>query len=572
MKKEKRDDMKSFFRLLKLAHLPWGKCVLFIIASMAVSTLSVYLPEVAGEIMDGNIFDKSLIRTYTWVTVVSGVASILIAIFQGWIMNLTDRNLQQAVSKKLIHIPMKNYLSMNPSELISRVTVDTSMVSYLVFYLISMFTMIYTLIFMLFEIFTMSSKMTVSLLLVIPWSIVVCVISGRLVSRANDERQSVYARFTSYIADRLFNIRLIKSAGTEEKEIELNNQKADALYAADKKLGFVQMIVQPLTYSASAFCKALMLVYGGVLVAKGEIDAGDLVTLVMYLEVVPVYIIQPIMCYETIREVQGMSKEAGEIIGLPDEQMQSKISFALPDSDIVFKNVSFGYKEKKILDNVSFTIPKGKVTAIVGASGAGKTTILNLLERFYEPTEGEIYFGNTDIRDIHLNEWRETFGYIRQESPLLSGTVRENICFGMNRAVSEDELILAAKQANAYDFIKEFPDGFETDIGEEGGKISGGQRQRIAIARTLIKNPDYLLLDEATSNLDIKNTVEVQQAIRSVIKGRTAIIVSHGMKEIRNADKIIVIKNGQVAAEGTHDELYGKDATYTEFCTLQEQI
>jgi ATP-binding cassette, subfamily B, bacterial AbcA/BmrA len=571
MKNENQSNMRSFLRLLKLAKLPWGKCALFILASMAVSTLSVFLPEVAGEIMDGNIFDAALIRTYAWVTIVSGVASIIIAIFQGWIMNLCDRNLQQAVSKKLIHIPMKHFLEMSPSSLISRVTADTSMVSYLVFYLISMFTMIYTLVLTLVEVFKISSRMTASLLLVVPWSVAVCVISGRLVSRANDNRQTAYAKLTSYVADRLFNIRLIKSCGMEEKEIESNSKKTDELYNADKKLGLVQMVVQPLTYSASALCKALMLVYGGVLVAKGEINAGDLVTLVMYLEVVPVYIIQPILCYETIKEVQGMTAEAGRITELPDEPMQSEISFALADADIHFKDVSFRYKESTILDHVSFTIPQGKVTAIVGVSGVGKTTILNMLERFYTPTEGEILFGNTSIDRIHLNEWRDAFGYIQQNSPLLSCTIRENICYGLDRPVSEQELINAAKQANAYDFIMDLPDGFETDVGEEGGKLSGGQRQRIAIARTLIKNPDYLLLDEATSNLDAKNTADVQAAIRSVIKGRTAIIVSHNMKEIRNADHIIVISQGKVSSTGTHDELYGTDSVYTTFCDLQAE-
>jgi ATP-binding cassette, subfamily B, bacterial AbcA/BmrA len=570
-KKDKRNSMRSFLHLIKLSKLPWGRYVLYIAASLGISTVSVMLPEVAGEIMEGNIFDSSLIRTYTWATIVSGLASIVLAVFQGWLTNICDRNLQQAVSKKLIHIPMKWYLKMNPSSLISRVTMDTSMVSYLVFYLTSMFTMIYTLIMSLVEVYAISSKMTLSLLLVIPWSIAVCVISGRLVSTANDKRQSAYAKLTSYVADRLLNIKLIKSCGMEAKETESNRKQAEELYKADKKLAFVEMVVQPLTYSASAICKALMLVYGGILVAKGQITSGNLVTLVMYLEIVPVYIIQPIMCYETIKQVQGMTMEAGAIMNLPDEQMESKVSFALADADIQFKNVSFSYQENTILDDVSFTIPKGKVTAIVGASGAGKTTILNMLERFYEPSQGEILFGSTPISDIHLNEWREVFGYIQQSSPLLSCSIRDNICFGLNRKVSDEELISAAKKANAYDFIMELPDGFDTEVGEVGGKLSGGERQRIAIARTLIKNPDYLLLDEATSNLDTKNTADVQNAIRSVIKGRTAVVVSHNMKEIRNADNIIVIDNGKISSTGTHEEIYGKDKLYTTFCDLQAE-
>ena len=570
-KSGKRGGMKSFFGLLKLAKLPWGKCVLFIIASMAVSSLSVMLPEVAGEIMDGNIFDNSLIATYAWVTVISGVASIAIAVFQGWIMNLCDRNLQQAVGKKLIHLPMSRFLKMSPSSLISRVTVDTSSVSYLMFYLITMFTMIYTLILTLFAVFEISAKMTYSLLLVIPWSIAVCIISGRLVSRANDRRQSAYSKLTAYVADRLFNIKLIKSCGAENKETNSGREQTEKLYKADKKLGLVQMIVQPLTYSASALCKGLMLVYGGVLVAKGEITTGDLVTLVMYLEIVPIYIIQPIMCYETIKEVQGMTAEAGEIVGLDDEPMKSKVSFALPDSDIHFKNVSFGYGDNLILDDVTFSIPHGKTTAIVGVSGAGKTTILNLLERFYKPTGGEILFGDRPIEDIHLDEWRDSFGYIRQNSPLLSCSIRDNICFGLDRDPSDDEVNDAAEKANACGFISALPDGLDSEVGEVGGRLSGGERQRIAIARTLIKNPDYLLLDEATSNLDAKNTADVQDTIRTVIKGRTAVIVSHNMKEIRGADQIVVLSGGKVSAVGKHDELYGVDEVYTKFCDLQNQ-
>lgn len=573
MKKEseKRDSMRSFFHLLKIAKLPWGRCALFILASMGVSTISVILPEVAGEIMEGNIFDSKLIATYVWVTIVSGIASILIAVFQGWLSNVCDRNLQQAVSKKLIHIPMKWYLKMNPSSLISRVTMDTANVSYLVFYLISMFTMIYTLIITLVSVFAISAKMTCSLLLVIPWSVGVCFISGRLVSKANDNRQNAYAKLTSYAADRLFNIKLVKSYGAENKEVMTNRKVTEDLYKADKRLGIVQMIVEPLTYSASALCKALMLVYGGILVARGEISSGNLVTLVMYLEVVPTYIIQPIMCYETIKEVQGMTMEVSSIMKLPDEKMKSKVSFALADEDITFRDVSFGYQDHMILDHVSFTIPKGKVTALVGASGAGKTTILNMLERFYEPSSGEILFGDTLITDIHLNEWRDAFGHIQQSNPLLSCSIRENICYGLEKNVSEEELIKAAKQANAYDFIMKLPQDFDTLVGELGGKLSGGERQRIAIARTLLKKPDYLLLDETTSKLDVKNRAEVWESLNSVIKGKTAVIVSHNMKEIKNADHIVVINKGKVSSSGTHEQLYGHDEVYTTFCDLQEK-
>ena len=231
-------------------------------------------------------------------------------------------------------------------------------------------------------------------------------------------------------------------------------------------------------------------------------------------------------------------------------------------------NVTFRYEDRDVIQNVTVLIPKGKVTAIVGPSGAGKTTLLSLLERLYTPDEGEIRFGKTPVETIHLDEWRGATGYIQQSSPLLSGTVRENITYGLNREADESEIIAAAKKANCYDFIARLPQGFDTPVGAMGGKFSGGERQRIAIARMIIKDPDYLLLDEATSNLDAENELEVQQALNGLMKGRTAIVVAHNLRTVVNADNIIVMDQGRIQAVGTHETLYGTCDLYTKYFDL----
>ena len=563
--------MKQFMQLLKTAKLPWGRCVIYIILSLVISSVTATLPEVAGDIMEGNIFDNQLIKTYVIVTIVSGLVSLVLAFFQSWVSNVTDRNLQQTVSRKLIHLPMSSYQEMNPSSLISRVTVDTAQVSYLVFYLIQMFAMIFTLFMALAVVWNMAHSICLFLLIVIPWGIGVCFITGKLVNKANDERQDAYSKLTNYVAERLFNIKLIKSLGTEEKESKDGLKQTAQLYEKDKALAKIQILIQPLEYSVAAFCKLILLVYGGYLAGQNLIGADDLVTLVLYMEIIPVYIVQPIMCYETIKEVEGMTKEAGRLISIPDEEMKGEKSFALADADIHFQDVSFKYGEEKILDHVNFTIPKGKVTAIVGPSGAGKTTILKLLERFYEPDEGKILFGDCPIQSIHKDEWRDAFGYVQQNSPLLSCSIAENIAFGLNRECSEEELEQAAESANALDFIREFPEGMQTEVGEIGGKLSGGERQRIAIARTLMKNPDFLLLDEATSSLDAKNAADVRASLDQLMQGKTSVVVSHSMNEIRNADHIIVLEKGKVAASGSHEDLYGKNQIYTVFCDTQSR-
>ncbi len=241
----------------------------------------------------------------------------------------------------------------------------------------------------------------------------------------------------------------------------------------------------------------------------------------------------------------------------------------MPHEDIKFHEVSFRYKQKNIFTNLNFTIPKLKVTAIVGPSGSGKTTILNMLERFYIPETGLVKYGDIPMEDINLDEWRNVIGYVPQNSPLLSGTIWDNIVYGVNHNVEEEEVIHAAKLANAYDFIQALPKGFHTDIGEHGSKLSGGERQRIAIARTVLKNPDYLLLDEATCSLDAKNEQEVQIALNCLMKGRTTIIVAHNLKTVVNADNIIVLDQGEIKAIGQHDMLYKECKLYRRYFDLQ---
>ena len=264
-----------------------------------------------------------------------------------------------------------------------------------------------------------------------------------------------------------------------------------------------------------------------------------------------------------------MTAKITEIMASNPEVLEREVSFTQPDSDISFENVSFRYGDRDVIQNVSVIIPKGKVTAIIGPSGAGKTTLLSLLERLYTPNEGQLKFGETPVERIHLDQWRGATGYIQQSSPLLSGTIRENIVYGLDREAKDEEVIAAAKKARAYDFIMKLPQGFETELGQLGGKLSGGERQRIAIARMIIKDPSYLLLDEATSNLDAENETEVQAALSSMMEGRTAVVVAHNLRTVVNADNIIVMDQGRVQAVGTHQSLYKSNELYTKYFDLQ---
>lgn len=237
---------------------------------------------------------------------------------------------------------------------------------------------------------------------------------------------------------------------------------------------------------------------------------------------------------------------------------------------IRLEDVSFGYKQDQlILKNISATIEAGKVTAIVGPSGGGKTTLFKLLERFYDPTEGTIRLGDDPIDSYSLESWRQQIGYVSQESPLMSGTIRDNICYGLEREVTDAEIEKAAEMAYALNFIKELPDMIDTEVGERGIMLSGGQRQRIAIARALLRDPSILMLDEATSSLDSQSEKSVQQALDVLMAGRTTIVIAHRLSTVVDADQLLFIEQGEITGRGTHHELMDSHDLYRDFAEQQ---
>jgi ATP-binding cassette subfamily B protein AbcA/BmrA len=234
-----------------------------------------------------------------------------------------------------------------------------------------------------------------------------------------------------------------------------------------------------------------------------------------------------------------------------EEVYRRERSMDLENQDIRFENVSFAYGETPVLQNASFTIPKGKVTVIVGPNGSGKTTLFKLVERFYTPDSGTMYFGSYDAETLHLDEWRRKIAYVLQDAQLFNGTIRENICYGINREVSDEEVEAAAKLACADGFIRELSGGYDFMIGENGNRLSGGQRQRIAIARAVMLDPGYLLLDEATCSMDVYSEQIVTDALFRLMEGRTTVLISHDMKILERADYIVVVNQGSIEAEGT---------------------
>ena len=566
--KRKKQDMGSFLRLLKRAKIPWQWYILYLILSLALSNLSVKMMAFTGQIMSGD-FTPETVAGYSALQLLNLAAGMALGIFLVWINYRLIRVLQHSIWKKFIRLPMTVLDSLNPSSLPSRITSDVSSLGDNIAYAIQVITSTYQLVLILQMVWSMNHQLTLILLATIPYTLLAAIVVGRLQYKITNRQQTAYSRLMNYVTEGLNNLRLIKASASEGLETARGSAAAREKYQADLYGAKMNLVIDPLTNSVGAVAKAAVLAYGGILVSRGELEIGVLVTLFLYLDSINLMISMFLFSWSYIKQSQGAAAKVSELTDIPSEELKREASFNVPDEDIRFQNVSFSYGGRDVLHGVSFTIPRGKTTALVGPSGSGKTTILSLLERFYQPGSGEIRFGQAPAERYHLDDWRKAFGCVPQSSPLLSGTIRENLCYGLDRAPGEADLVRAAKLANIYDFIQSLPEGFDTPVGQIGGRLSGGERQRLAIARTAIMNPDYLLLDEATSSLDPRNAAEVQAALNNLMEGRTCVVVAHSMRTASAADHIIVVNQGRVEAEGTHEALYRSNKLYHCCCDLQ---
>lgn len=390
--------------------------------------------------------------------------------------------------------------------------------------------------------------------------------------RAFKKNREKIADINSQIEDSLSGIRVVKSFANEEIEMKKFNQGNENFVAA-KKVSYRYMAGYNSGFGAlTTLVTVVVLVVGGALLTKQEMAAADLVTFVLYIN----NFIEPVKKLMNFTEMfqngySGFERFLEMMAVAPDIQdSEDAVSVEHFKGDIEFENVSFHYEEdaEKVLHQIQLHVKAGDYMALVGPSGVGKTTLCSLIPRFYEVSEGSIRIDGMDIRKIKLDDLRNNIGIVQQEVYLFAGTILENIRYG-NPAASDEEVVRAAKRANAHEFIMSFPDGYHTDIGQRGAKLSGGQKQRLSIARVFLKNPPILIFDEATSALDNESEQVVQQSLEELAKNRTTFVIAHRLSTIRNAKRILVLTEKGIEEEGTHEELMEKGGVYASLYQMQ---
>ena len=389
---------------------------------------------------------------------------------------------------------------------------------------------------------------------------------GRIFRPLSLDLQQQLAEMTTVLEQNLRGSRIVKAFAQEDAEIRRFEEKNRDWFALARKQVIVQTQHIPLLDFIASLSTVAIIWLGGRLVIENTLTIGELVAFTTYLG----QLISPVRRLGVIIPAVAMASAAGEriftIIDAKSEVSDAPDARPLPpiEGQVRFEDVSFSYfNQRTVLNKLNFQAEPGEVVALLGATGSGKSTIINLIPRFYDVTGGRIQVDGHDVRGVRLNSLRGQIGMVLQETILFAASIRENIAFGVDEA-TETEVIEAAKAAQAHDFIMAMPDGYETRVGERGATLSGGQKQRIAIARALLKNPRILLLDDATSSVDAETERLIQQALERLMEGRTSFIIAQRLSTVRMADKVLVLQDGQVAASGTHEELLRESGLYAE--------
>ena len=428
----------------------------------------------------------------------------------------------------------------------------------------------FTLVCLVGVIFYMDWKLALLAMIVFPLTVYPIAWFGRKMRKVTTSTQITMGTLNSLLQETIAGTRIVKAFCMEKYESDRFGAENERLFKLNMKTVTINAISSPLMDFLGGLGIAAVIFYGGYNVVQGYSTPGTFFSFIAAL----------LMLYEPVKRLTNVNNTINQgiagadrifsIIDRVPDIIDKTDAQALPpiQNSIDLQNVSFRYEEKPVLKNVNLTIRAGEVVAFVGMSGGGKTTLVNLIPRFYDVSEGRVLIDGLDIRDVTLSSLRGQIAIVTQQTILFNDTVRNNIAYG-DICTTEEEIYKAAKAANAHDFIMKLPNGYDSNIGELGTKLSGGEKQRISIARALLKDAPILILDEATSSLDTEAEIEVQDALDNLMKGRTTLVIAHRLSTIRNADRIIALVNGEIVEEGNHDTLMARKGEYYRLYNLQ---
>jgi subfamily B ATP-binding cassette protein MsbA len=570
--------MTLYLRILSYIKPYMHRLIFAMFCTIMAAAGNLYIPWIIKDMIDEVLADKN-------GTMLNWIAASIIAIFvvrglfwygQNYLMSYVGQSviidIRAAVFKKLQRLSVSFYDKNKTGTIMSYVTNDVNALqSAMVENTIEMITEGFILIGSVVAMIYLDWRLTLFTVCTFPVVLWFMEFFGKKIRKTGGRIQECTADITSVLQESVASARVIKSFVREDYEVDRFDVENRANFRANMKNAQLMATLTPVVELVAAIGVTMIIWYGGNNVINGTITAGSLVAFLTYAVNISNPIKRLTRVIGNIQKALAAAQRVFMIIDMPEEIAESRDAKQLPEvsGKVEFQNVSFAYDDKgNVITDLSFSVKPGEVIAIVGPSGAGKSTIANLLPRFYDVNKGDIKIDGHSVREVTLDSLREQVGIVPQETMLFNGSVYNNILYGRLDATKE-EIVAAAKAANAHDFIMQLTDGYETKLGDRGVNLSGGQRQRIAIARAILKNPRILILDEATSALDTESERVVQEALDRLMVGRTSFVIAHRLSTVKNADKILVLEKGNLVESGTHDELLALDGLYAHLYKIQ---
>lgn len=572
--------MNTLRRFVKY-YKPHRKLFFFdLICSFTISVCNMFYPMIARNIMNDYVPNENLRLLITWAIVLACIYALkcVLTYIVGYWGHVLGVRIQGDMRRDLFRhietLPFSFFDENKTGNVMSRIVNDLFEVSELAHHgPEDMFNSFISIIGALVMLALINPWLSLIVVCYVPFMILFAAKARNRMNKAFDESRKKVALLNAEIESSVSGVRVTKAYNAEKTETEkfddVNTQFKKARSDAYRAMGGFQAGMS----GFNDFLYLLALVSGGLLFYFKIITAPDFTAFILYITMLLGPIRTLVSLFEQIQDgLTGLNRFC-QIMDTPSEYEPENPKEASLDGDIVFENVNFGYASKgekgaEVLKNISFTVKKGQTIALVGSSGGGKTTICNLLPRFYRCVDGKITVGGTDINDVRTVDLRSKIAVVAQDVFLFSGSVRDNIAYG-SPDKTEAEIIQAAKRANIHEYVTSLPDGYDTEVGERGVKLSGGQKQRIAIARAFLKNSPILILDEATSALDNMTEMQVQASLAELAEGRTTLVVAHRLSTVKNADIILVITDGEITERGTHEELVEQGGLYAELYRYQ---
>jgi subfamily B ATP-binding cassette protein MsbA len=567
-----------FARIYEHARMEWRAIAMAVVCVIAVSLLEFIVPQLTrytiDELIPGKRFDQLF-------AIGAGVLGSAVAL---GLLRFLSTSLMASIGQKVLY-KLRNDLyrhmqSMDVSffdrnrtgDLMSRVTNDVSILQQLISSsMMQLFTDFFTFTAIAVYMLWIDWRLTVLLLATFPFMILTTRLFGKRMRSSFRKVQESVADVSDHLQNSLTGIRLIKSFTAEDYESDRFSERTRKNMDANIQVVRLRAAYEPIIDFLNFVGLAIVLVFGAWLSMRGEMSIGTIVAFIAYLRLLQNPIRHFSRIINTIQQSAAAFERIMEVMNAKADIVEKENAVQLPPvrGQIEFRDVRFAYSdEAAVLEDFNLTLEAGQITALVGSSGSGKTTIANLTPRFYEPQGGDITIDGYSLRDVGIVSLREQIGIVSQDIVLFNGTIGENIRYG-NAGASDEEVWAAAGAANADKFIEAFPHGLDTQIGERGVKLSGGQKQRISIARAILKNPRVIILDEATASLDSESEQHIQDALSVLLKGRTCLVIAHRLSTIQQADRIHVLEQGRIVESGSHEELLRLQGRYSQLYELQ---